>query len=253
MKQNRVAIISNATVFKETHKQKTGSTLQMQCQEHTGAPKRETCATALGKSLTAPSFLMATCTPCQKQSKLTKILSGFEKTFLLYFRQYCLSRVKPFFRTFHQQHVNLLRWHEITWNVGCDKKGGVFFLGIIFFYFGNYFFFLLLLPLLLLLSLLLFLLVLLLLVLLLLMLLLLVLLLLLLLLLMLLLLLLLLLVLLLLLLLLLLFLLLLLLLPLVLLLLLLPLLLLLLLFAHLVFSCFCVALVFLFVSTSISQ
>ena len=106
----------------EIHKHKTVSTLQMQRQEHTGAPRRETCATVRGKSLTAPSFLMATCTPCQKQSELTKILSGFEKTFLLYFRQYYLSRVKPFFRIFHQQHVNQLKWHEITWNVGCDKK-----------------------------------------------------------------------------------------------------------------------------------
>lgn len=34
--------------------------------------KREACATARGKSLTAPSFLMATCTKCQKQSNLTK-------------------------------------------------------------------------------------------------------------------------------------------------------------------------------------
>ena len=83
----------------EIHRRKTVSTLQMQRQEHTGAPKRETCATAQGKSLTALSFLMATCTPCQKQSKLTKILGGFEKT-CFFLRIFC-------------QHVS--QSHEITW------------------------------------------------------------------------------------------------------------------------------------------
>ena len=108
MKQNRVAIISNATVNGKYTSTRQFPPFKMQRQEHTGAPKRETCATVRGKSLTAPSFLMATCTPCQKQSKLTKILSGLEKNFLSYFCQYYLSRVKPFFRI-HQQHVNLLK------------------------------------------------------------------------------------------------------------------------------------------------
>ena len=86
----------------------------MQRQEHTGAPKRETCATAQGKSLTALSFLMATCTPCQKQSKLTKILGGFDKTDASQVSS-MLQHVKPFFHIFGQHHVNLI---EITWNVG---------------------------------------------------------------------------------------------------------------------------------------
>ena len=98
----------------EKHRRKTVSTLQMQRQEHTGAPKRETCATAQGKSLTALSFLMATCTPCQKQSKLTKILGGFDKTDASQVSS-MLQHVKPFFHIFGQHHVNLI---EITWNVG---------------------------------------------------------------------------------------------------------------------------------------
>ncbi len=98
----------------EIHRRKTVSTLQMQRQEHTGAPKRETCATAQGKSLTALSFLMATCTPCQKQSKLTKILGGFDKTDASQVSS-MLQHVKPFFHIFCQHHVNLI---EITWNVG---------------------------------------------------------------------------------------------------------------------------------------